>query len=132
MVGCAKVGGADAGWTLIPQGVDIYIATEAVDLRYGAERLGGLVREWMGREPRSRGLFVFVGKRGTALKMLTSDSTGQILISKRLDRGTFERAVGMGVDANGMTKVRQVSEAMFATWFCGTQRTRRKTTAQMH
>lgn len=42
----------------------IYVALEPVDMRLGAERLGGLVRERMRAEPRSRALFVFVGKRG--------------------------------------------------------------------
>ena len=39
---------------MIPEGVDVYVATEPDDMRYGFERLSGLVRERMGREPRSR------------------------------------------------------------------------------
>lgn len=49
---------------MISQGLPIYVALEPVDMRLGYERLGGLVRERMQAEPRSKALFVFVGKRG--------------------------------------------------------------------
>jgi transposase len=51
---------------VIAHGLPIYVALEPVDMRLGGERLGALVRERMGAEPRSRGLFSFVSKRGTA------------------------------------------------------------------
>jgi transposase len=41
-------------------------------------------------EPRSRALFVFVGKRGQTMKVLTWDGTGTIVIHKKLDAGRFE------------------------------------------
>jgi hypothetical protein len=47
---------------VIPHGVEIFVALEPVDMRLGMERLGGLVRERMKREPRTRALFVFVAK----------------------------------------------------------------------
>jgi transposase len=75
---------------MIAHGIPIYVALEPVDMRFGFERLGGLVREMMQAEPRSRALFVFVGKRGHTLKVLTWDGTGTILIHKRLDAGKFE------------------------------------------
>jgi transposase len=75
---------------MIAHGIPIYVALEAVDMRLGFERLGGLVREKMQAEPRSRALFVFVGKRGHTMKVLTWDGTGVILIHKRLDAGKFE------------------------------------------
>jgi transposase len=56
----------------------------------GSERLGGLVREPMRAEPRSRALFVFVGKRGHTMKVLTWDGTGVMLIHKKHDAGKFE------------------------------------------
>jgi transposase len=68
----------------------IYVALEPVDLRLGAERLGALVRERMHVEPRTRALFVFIGKRGHAMKVLTWDGTGMIVIHKKLDAGRFE------------------------------------------
>ena len=75
---------------MIAHGIPIYVALEPVDMRFGFERLGGFVRERMQAEPRSRALFVFVGKRGHTMKVLTWDGTGVILIHKRLDAGKFE------------------------------------------
>ena len=70
---------------MIAHGLPIYVALEPVDMRYGCERLGGMVRERMGTEPRSRALFVFVSKRGHTMKVLTWDGTGVIVIHKKLD-----------------------------------------------
>jgi transposase len=67
-------------------------------MRFGYERLGGIVRERMQAEPRSRALFVFVGKRGHTMKCLTWDGTGVIVVHKKLDAGRFElpRATRVG------------------------------------
>ena len=75
---------------MIAHGLPIYVALEPVDMRLGYERLGGIVRERMQAEPRSRALFVFVGKRGHTMKVLTWDGTGAIVIHKKLDAGRFE------------------------------------------
>ncbi len=56
---------------MIAHGIPIYLALEPVDMRLGAERLGALVREKMQAEPRARALFVFGGKRGQTMKVLT-------------------------------------------------------------
>ena len=75
---------------MIAHGIPIYVALEPVDMRFGYERLGGFVREKMQAEPRSRALFVFVGKRGHTMKALTWDGTGVVMIHKKLDAGKFE------------------------------------------
>src|SRR3954463_13604266 len=75
---------------MIAHGLPIYVALEPVDMRLGAERLGALIRERMRAEPRSRALFVFVGKRGHSMKVLTWDGTGTIVVHKKLDAGKFE------------------------------------------
>lgn len=75
---------------MIAHGLPIYMALEPVDMRLGAERLGALVRERMRAEPRSRALFVFVGKRGHSMKILTWDGSGTIVVHKKLDAGKFE------------------------------------------
>jgi transposase len=69
---------------VISQGLPSYVALEPVDMRMGYERLGGLVRECMHAEPRSKALFVFVGKRHT-MKVLTWDGTGAIIVHKKLE-----------------------------------------------
>ena len=75
---------------MISHGLPVYIALEPTDLRYGIERLGGLVRERMQAEPRSRALFVFINRRRDLMKVLTWDGTGVILAQKRLDAGRYE------------------------------------------
>lgn len=75
---------------MIAHGLPVYVALEPVDMRFGYERLGGIVRERMQAEPRSRALFVFVGKRGHTMKVLTWDGTGAIVVHKKLDAGKFE------------------------------------------
>jgi transposase len=100
---------------VIPQGVEIYVATEPVDMRFGFERLGGLVREKMKREPRSRALFVFFGKRRQSVKILTWDGTGTVLIYKRLDRGLFEIPLPTRPGEQSVV----VSDALFEALFAG-------------
>jgi len=101
---------------LIPQGVEVFVATEPVDMRFGFERLGGIVRERMAREPGSKGaLFVFIGKRRQTLKVLWWDGTGTVLWYKRLDSGLFEIP---SPKAKGDTSV-VVSEATFEAIFAG-------------
>jgi transposase len=75
---------------MIPQGVEIFVALEPVDMRFGMERLGGMVRERMKREPRSRALFVFLARHRQTAKLLWWDGTGTLLATKKLDRGLFE------------------------------------------
>jgi transposase len=53
---------------MIGHGWPIYVALEPVDLRLDSERLGALVRERMHAEPRTRALFVFIGKRRAPLR----------------------------------------------------------------
>jgi transposase len=65
------------------------VALAPIDLRYGFDRLAGLVQEQMGRTARSGALFVFFGKRKTAIKVLFFDGSGMCLFYKRADRGTF-------------------------------------------
>jgi transposase len=74
---------------VIPHGVEVYVGLEPIDLRWGFDRLAGVVRERVGREARSGALFVFFGRRRDALKIVFFDGTGMCLFYKRLDRGTF-------------------------------------------
>ena len=74
---------------MIPRGVEVFIGLEPIDLRWSFDRLAGIVVGRLGREPRSRALFVFFGKRHAAVKVLFFDGTGLCLFFKRLDRGTF-------------------------------------------
>lgn len=74
---------------MIPHGVDVFVGLDLIDLRWGFERLSGLVTERIGREVRGGALFLFFGKRRDALKVLFFDGSGLCLFYKRLDKGTF-------------------------------------------
>lgn len=100
---------------MIPLGVEIFVALEPVDMRLGMERLGGLVRERMKREPRSRALFVFVARHRQTAKLLWWDGTGTVLATKKLDRGLFELPAP---ERAGDTSV-IVSDAVFEALLAG-------------
>ena len=74
---------------MIPHGVEIFMSVAPIDLRWGFNRLAGVVAETIGRDPRCGALFLFMGKRRDALKILFFDGTGLCLFYKRLDRGLF-------------------------------------------
>ena len=74
---------------MIPHGVEIFLGLDPIDLRWGFDRLCGLVEEHIGRGARSGALFVFFGRRRAALKVLFFDGSGLCLFYKRLDQGTF-------------------------------------------
>lgn len=85
---------------MIPVGVQVFVAVEPVDMRFGFERLSGMVRERMGYEPRSGALFVFVGRRRQLVKVLFADATGLCVFAKRLDAGVFSLPAAQGSDAS--------------------------------
>ena len=74
---------------MIPSGVEIFVGLTPIDLRWGFDRLAGMVEEQIRRPARSGALFVFFGKRKSALKILFFDGSGLCQFYKRLDRGTF-------------------------------------------
>jgi transposase len=74
---------------MIPQGVQIFVALEPIDLRYSFDRLSGLAKEQVGYDARCGALFVFFGRRRDALKVLFFDGSGMCVFYKRLDRGAF-------------------------------------------
>jgi len=113
---------------MIAHGIPIYIALEPVDMRFGCERLGGFVREKMQAEPRSRALFVFVGKRGHTMKGLTWDGSGVIVVHKKLDAGKFELPKATRVGDQHVI----VSDAIFEVIYKGVSVTPRAPRRRVH
>lgn len=74
---------------MIPHGVEIFVSLEPVDMRLGFDRLAGLAEERMQRSARCGALFLFFGKRKTALKLIFFDGSGLCIFQKRLDRRCF-------------------------------------------
>jgi transposase len=74
---------------ILPPEPRIYVAKAAVDLRWGVDKLAGVVVAHFGKSPRDGALYVFVNKARNRLKILFFDPSGAWLLYKRLDRGTF-------------------------------------------
>jgi transposase len=88
---------------VIPHGVEVFVGLEPIDLRWGFDRLAGVVAERVGREARSGALFVFFGKRRTAIKILFFDGSGICLFYKRLDERMFRLPEPLGAQATSVT-----------------------------
>lgn len=73
----------------LPSAVRILLASGPVDMRKSIDGLMALVRNAWGEDVYSGHLFVFVGRRGDRVKILTFSRGGFILYYKRLERGRF-------------------------------------------
>lgn len=67
----------------------IYLCTSPTDMRKGFDTLAALVNEFLGQDPLSGHLFLFVGRGKDRLKILYWDADGFALWYKRLEEGTF-------------------------------------------
>ena len=67
----------------------IYACKEATDMRSSYDSLFNKVKAILHKDPFSGHLFLFVNRRRTSCKCLYYDGTGLVIISKRLERGTF-------------------------------------------
>ena len=70
-------------------GVQVWIATNPVDMRKSFDGLAEVVRAFLGHDPLSSHLFVFRNKSSERLKILWWDRDGLTIYYKRLERGTF-------------------------------------------
>jgi transposase len=99
---------------VIPRGVDIYLGTEPIDLRWGFDRLCGIVQERIGRRPRSGAVFAFFGRRRQAMKVFYYDGTGLCVFYKRLDKGTFRFPLSYDGSARTVVLSERELEDLFA------------------
>ena len=68
----------------------IWLASEAMGMRCGFDRLAERVRAVIGEDPLSGHWFVFHSRRGERLKILYWDRDGFVLWYKRLEEGKFK------------------------------------------
>lgn len=80
---------------MIGHSARIFVATRAVDFRGSFDRLGGIVREQLASDPRSGAFFVFFNRAQDRVKILFFDQTGDAILYKRLDQGTFRGIVDL-------------------------------------
>jgi transposase len=67
----------------------IYLATGPTDMRKGFDTLAALVKDFLGHDPLSGHLFLFISRSRDRLKMLYWDADGFAIWYKRLEAGTF-------------------------------------------
>jgi transposase len=75
--------------TLAP-GARVFVATARVDGRKGIDGLSTLVRSQFGEDPLCGSMYVFFSRRGDRVRVLFWDRDGYVLITKRLEKGTFK------------------------------------------
>jgi transposase len=93
---------------MIPNGVQVFVALEPIDLRWSFDRLAGAALERTGYAARSGALFIYFGKRRDAVKVLFFDGSGMCQFYKRLDRGVFRLPESSAPDARHV----EVDEAL--------------------
>mgnify|MGYP001579403217 FL=1 len=69
----------------------IFVCKEATDMRASYDSLFARVKAVLQKDPFSGHLFLFVNRSRTTCKCLYWDGTGLVLLSKRLEKGTFSR-----------------------------------------
>jgi transposase len=75
----------------LPASVRIYLCTKPTDLRKGFDGLQGMVREFLGQDPLSGHLFLFLNRRRDRVKVLLWDRDVFVIWYKRLEAGTFQQ-----------------------------------------
>jgi transposase len=73
----------------LPPTVRVFVAVEPVDMRGSFDALAGAVRR-LGLDPVDGHLYLFLNKRRRLAKALWFDGSGWCVLSKRLERGSFQ------------------------------------------
>lgn len=74
----------------LPSSLRYYLYRLPCDMRKGPDRLCGLVREHMKKDPISQAIFIFVSRTGSQIRLLHWEGDGFGIYSKKLQEGVFE------------------------------------------
>jgi transposase len=75
-----------------PEGqIRVHLYGEPCDMRKSFDGLQALVRHGLGEDPLSGGLYVFINRRATQMRVLYFDRSGFCIWAKRLEAGRFVR-----------------------------------------
>ena len=96
---------------MIPASVRIFVCTQPVDMRRSFDGLAAVAQQRLGHDPQQGGVFVFVNKRSSHLKVLWFDHNGYCILYKRLHRARFRLPVGNGesltIDGRALARLLQ-------------------------
>jgi transposase len=87
----------------------IYLCMAPTDMRKGFDTLAVLVREFLGQDPMSGHLFLFISRRRDRLKILYWDADGFAMWYKRLEQGTFRSPRASADDAGVELKASELA-----------------------
>jgi transposase len=76
----------------LPPSTRVFVATQPVDGRKGADSLMVIVRDTLGHDPLSGHLYIFFSRRCDRVRIVYWDRNGFAMWSKRLERGRFRPA----------------------------------------
>lgn len=69
----------------------IFVCKEPTDMRSSYDSLFARVKTILQKDPFSGHLFLFINRTRTSCKCIYYDGTGLVIISKRLENGTFSQ-----------------------------------------
>jgi transposase len=78
---------------MLPQlsaAVRVFLCVRPTDMRKSFDALSGLVHEFLGQDPLSGHLFLFLNRRRDRIKILFWEPDGLVIFSKRLEAGTVQ------------------------------------------
>jgi transposase len=75
----------------VPAAVRVFLCTQPADMRKSFDGLVGMVREYLGQDPLSGHLFLFLNRRRDRVKILLWEPDGLVIWYKRLEAGTFQQ-----------------------------------------
>jgi transposase len=78
-------------------------------MRKGFDSLAALVKDYLGCDPLSRNLFLFVGRGKDRIKILYWDTDGFALWYKRLEEGTFRMPLAKSVGSSVELKASELA-----------------------
>ena len=71
--------------------VRVFLCTRPTDMRNGFDGLLGMAREYLGQDPLSGHLFLFLNRRRDRVKILFRERDGLVIWYQRLEAGTFQK-----------------------------------------
>jgi transposase len=83
-------------------------------MRKSFDTLAAVAQQFLGEDPQSGALYIFVGKRPTRVKVLWYDRNGYCLLYKRLHRAFFRLP-----EASGNERAVQIDAAALAQLLAG-------------